>query len=380
MAVIRSCWADGLNHVGSVCQMNTGSILAGRPSLGAWVTYGLGTANKNLPTFVVLSDDSEPLGGGAELELRIPAGTLSGHALPQRRYADPRSEAARRSQRRAAAQQARTAAGAEPDLGRRTNPDDTELDARIRSYELAYQMQAAAPEAVDLRKETEATKKLYGMDEQGHRRLRHQLPAGPPPGRARRALRRALQRRRAAAGTPTTTSKANHTKCCGASDKPIAGLLTDLKARGLLKDTLVVWGGEFGRTPFNERPTGRDHNPWGFTMWMAGGGVKGGQYVGTTDDIGLRAVENPVHVHDIHATILWMLGLDHIAAHLHAQRPRRAPDRSGRRSSQGSLRLRIRSMKKLFWMLPAGGALASPADDPRRRRKFSPSWTPIRTP
>ena len=188
--------------------------------------------------------------------------------------------------------------------------DDTELDARIRSYELAYQMQSAASEAVDLSKESEATKKLYGMDD----------PATAVFGTnclmARKLVERGVRFVELYSGAGSgwdahNDLEGNHTKYCGSTDKPIAGLLADLKARGMLKDTLVVWGGEFGRTPFNERTTGRDHNPWGFTMWMAGGGVKGGQYVGTTDEIGLRAVENPVHVHDLHATILWMLGLDH---------------------------------------------------------------------
>ena len=188
--------------------------------------------------------------------------------------------------------------------------DDTELDARIRSYELAYQMQSAASEAVDLSKESEATKKLYGMDD----------PATAVYGTnclmARRLVERGVRFVELYSGAGSgwdahNDLEGNHTKYCRATDKPIAGLLADLKARGMLKDTLVVWGGEFGRTPFNELTTGRDHNPWGFTMWMAGGGVKGGQYVGTTDEIGLRAVENPVHVHDLHATILWMLGLDH---------------------------------------------------------------------
>jgi hypothetical protein len=189
--------------------------------------------------------------------------------------------------------------------------DDSELDARVRSYELAYQMQSAASDAVDLSKETDATRKMYGMDN----------PASSVFGTnclmARKLVERGVRFVELYCGAGSgwdahNDLEGNHTKYCGASDKPIAGLLVDLKARGMLKDTLVVWGGEFGRTPFNELTTGRDHNPWGFTMWMAGGGAKGGQYVGTTDEIGLRAVEQPVHVHDVHATILWMMGLDHL--------------------------------------------------------------------
>jgi uncharacterized protein DUF1501 len=309
LTVLRSCWADGLNHVGSVCQMNTGSILAGRPSLGAWTTYGLGTANKDLPTFVVLTDGRDPLGGGANwnsgflpalyqgtrfrngdtpiLDLKPPAGISD--------------------------QQQRNQLGLLQKLNQlwsQDKSDDTDLDARIRSFELAYQMQSAAADAVDLSGESEATKKLYGMDN----------PATSVFGTnclmARRLVERGVRFIELYSGAGSgwdahNDLEGNHTRYCGQTDKPIAGLLADLKARGMLKDTLVVWGGEFGRTPFNELTTGRDHNPWGFTMWMAGGGAKGGQYIGVTDEIGLRAVENPIHVHDIHATILWMLGLDH---------------------------------------------------------------------
>ena len=175
-------------------------------------------------------------------------------------------------------------------------------------------MQAAAPEAVDLtQRDRRRRKKLYGMDE-------HETAAfGTNCLLARRLVERGVRfvqlysRRRQRLGRPQRTSKRTTRKLCTASDKPIAGLLTDLKARGLLEDTLVVWGGEFGRTPFNEKGDGRDHNPWGFTMWMAGGGVKGGQVIGTTDEIGLHAREQRVHVHDIHATMLWVLGLDHLA-------------------------------------------------------------------
>jgi uncharacterized protein (DUF1501 family) len=202
--------------------------------------------------------------------------------------------------------------------------DDTELDARIRSYELAYQMQSAAAEAVDLTKESEATRKMYGMDDEST------SVYGTNCLMARRLVERGVRFVELYCGSGSgwdahNDIEANHGKWCRASDKPIAGLLADLKARGMLKDTLVVWGGEFGRTPFNELSDGRDHNPWGFTMWMAGGGAKPGQYVGSTDEIGLRAQEKPAHVHDIHATILWMLGLDHLkTTYMHngrAERP-----------------------------------------------------------
>ena len=185
-------------------------------------------------------------------------------------------------------------------------------------------MQTAAPEAVDLSKESEATKKLYGMDDPNRRPIRHELPDGAPAGGARRTFRRAL----CGSGSGWDAHndiEGNHSKMCRASDKPIAGLLADLKVRGMLDDTLVVWGGEFGRTPFNEKGDGRDHNPWGFTMWMAGGGIKGGQAIGTTDEIGLRGIESRTHVHDMHATMLHAMGLNHVnVTYLHngrAERP-----------------------------------------------------------
>ena len=323
MTIIRSCWADGLNHVGSVCQMNTGSILAGRPSLGAWVTYGLGTANANLPSFVVMTDDRDPLGGtnnwssgflpavyqGTQfrrgdtpiLDLKPPAGVSDAQQRNELGLLRGLNE-----------------------LWSRDKSEDSELDARIRSYELAYQMQSSGAEAVDLTKESAETKTLYGLDD----------PACSVFGAnclmARRLVERGVRFIELYSGSGSGWDahehiEQNHGKWCRASDKPIAGLLADLKRRGLLKDTLVVWGGEFGRTPFNELSDGRDHNPWGFTMWMAGGGAKGGQYIGSTDDIGLRAADHPVHVHDIHASILWMLGLDHMqTTYLHngrAERP-----------------------------------------------------------
>ncbi len=190
-------------------------------------------------------------------------------------------------------------------------PEDTELEARINAYELAYRMQAAGPEAVDLSTESEATSKLYGMDDPATAKF------GTNCLLARRLVERGVRFVELYNGSGSgwdahSNIEGNHSKMCRSSDKPIAGLLTDLKARGLLKDTLVVWGGEFGRTPFNEKGDGRDHNPWGFTIWMAGGGIKGGQVIGTTDEIGLRGIDKRAHVHDIHATILHALGLNHV--------------------------------------------------------------------
>jgi len=323
MAVIRSVWADGLNHVGSVCQMNTGSILAGRPAMGAWTTYGLGSANRNLPSFVVLLDDREPIGGPKNWSAGFLPATFQGTQFRQGDtpilHLKPPGGATPAEQR------------SKFDFLKqlnerysRDNPGDSELEARIAAYELAYQMQSAAPEAVDLNKESEATRKLYGLD----------APETEAFGAncllARRLVERGVRFVELYAGSGSgwdahTDIEGNHSQRCRASDKPIAGLLADLKARGMLDDTLVVWGGEFGRTPFNEKGDGRDHNPWGFSMWMAGGGTKGGQYIGATDEIGLRAVERPVHVHDIHASILWLLGIDHVSlTYMHngrAERP-----------------------------------------------------------
>ena len=323
LAIIRSCWADGINHVGSVCQMNTGSVLAGRPSLGAWSTYGLGTANKNLPSFVVLTDDQDPLGGSNNWNSGFLPALYQGTQF--RRGDTPILDL--KPPTGISDQQQRNELGLLRKLNEiwsENKQDDTELDARIRSYELAYQMQSAGAEAVDLTKESEATRKLYGMDEAATSVF------GTNCLLARRLVERGVRFVELYCGSGSgwdahNNIEANHSKWCRASDKPIAGLLADLKSRGMLQDTLLVWGGEFGRTPFNESSDGRDHNPWGFTMWMAGGGVKGGQYVGSTDEIGLRAADRPVHVHDIHATMLWLMGLDHLRLtfqhHGRAERP-----------------------------------------------------------
>jgi hypothetical protein len=315
LCVIRSCWADGLNHVGSVCQMNTGSILAGRPSLGAWVQYGLGTVNSNLPGFVILLDDREPIGGPKNWSAGfMPAGYQGTHFRPDGEpilnLAPPKTLGSEQQRSKLDFVQAlneRYGKGRE---------DYTELQARIAAYELAFRMQSEATEAVDLSKETEATKQLYGVDD----------PATEKFGRncllARRLVERGVRFVQLYSGTGSqwdahANIEANHGKMCRASDKPVAGLLADLHQRGLLDRTLVIWGGEFGRTPMSEKGDGRDHNPYGFTMFLAGGGVKAGQVVGRTDDLGLRAVEDRFHVNDLHATILHLLGMDHLKLTYH---------------------------------------------------------------
>ncbi len=319
LAVIRSCVSDGVNHVGGVRQMNTGSILAGRPSLGAWTTYGLGTANQNLPAFVVLTDDKAVKGGPVNWSSGFLPATYQGTRFqkdgpPILHLEPPEGVSDRRQRSRLDLLQALNRHHAD------NRPSEEELDARIESYELAYRMQRSAPEAVDLGKETEATKRLYGMDNEETSKFGANLLL------ARRLVERGVRFVEAYCGSGSgwdshTDHEKRHARYCRISDKPIAGLLTDLESRGLLDDTLVVWGGEFGRTPFSDTSNGgihsidkfgRDHDPWGFTMWMAGGGVQGGQAIGATDDVGFRAIEKPYHVLDIHATILHLMGLNHL--------------------------------------------------------------------
>jgi len=310
LCVLRSCWADGLNHVGSVCQMNTGSILAGRPALGSWVQYGLGSVNRDLPGFVILLDEKEPIGGPKNWSAGFMPATFQGTQFRPGGAPilnlEPPATLGREQQRSkldfVQALNRRYGRGRE---------DLTDLDARIAAYELGFRMQASATEAVDLTREGARTESLYGMDD----------PRTEKFGRncllARRLVERGVRFVQLYCGTGSQWDahadiEANHSKMCGISDKPIAGLLTDLSQRGMLDRTLVVWGGEFGRTPMSEKSNGRDHNPYGFTMFFAGAGIKAGCAVGTTDDLGLRAVEDRAHVHDIHATILHLLGMDHL--------------------------------------------------------------------
>lgn len=311
MAVLRSCWANGLNHVGSVCQMNTGSILAGRPSLGAWVSYGLGSENENLPAFVVMTDsDKTPPGGTRVWGTGFMPATYQGTRFrngpaPILNLAAG-SDASRARLRRQldflADLNARHAAA---------RPEKSQLEARIASYELAFRMQSEAPAAVDLSGETAETLQLYGVDRSVTQAL------GEKCLLARRLVERGVRFVQVYCGAGSrwdahSKIEENHAQLCQASDKPVAGLLKDLKRRGLLSQTLVVWGGEFGRTPMSEKGDGRDHNPYGFTMWLAGGGVQGGRIVGATDDLGLFAVKDRIHVHHLHATILRLLGMDHL--------------------------------------------------------------------
>ncbi len=322
ITVLRSCWTDGINHLGGVTEMNTCSILSGRPSLGAWVNYGLGSANQNLPSFVVMLDDRDPIGGVKQWSAGFLPATYQGTQFRQGDTPLLNLKPAGMSD-----QQQRNELGLVKRLNEIWSEDkqeDSSLDARVRSYELAYKMQSTAPEAVDIASESEETRKLYGMDDPDTKAF------GQNCLMARRLVERGVRFVELYCGSGSgwdahVNVEENHTKWCKASDKPVAGLITDLKARGLLKDTLVVWGGEFGRTPFNEKGLGRDHNPWGFTQWFAGGGIKPGQTIGSTDELGMYAIERRAHVTDIHASILWALGLDHLrVTYMHngrAERP-----------------------------------------------------------
>ena len=329
LCVIRSCHADGLNHVGSVCQMNTGSILAGRPSLGAWVAYGLGSASQNLPGFVVLLDnDREPPGGTRVWGTGFMPATFQGtrfrqDGTPILHLAPPKSVGPRRQ---------RGKLDFLSRLNRRhlaARRGDDELEARIAAYELAFRMQSHAPEAVDITQETAATRSLYGLDDKAT------TPFGRNCLMARRLVERGVRFIQLYSGSGSkwdahSKIEKNHTDRCRETDIPIAGLLADLEQRGLLDETLVIWGGEFGRTPMSEKGDGRDHNPYGFTMWMAGGGVRGGQVIGSTDDFGMHAVASPAPVHALHATFLHAIGLDHQELVYHLQgRPERATGNEG---------------------------------------------------
>jgi hypothetical protein len=330
LAIVRSCTADGLNHVGSVCQMNTGSVLAGRPSLGAWTFYGLGSENEELPGYVVLLDyPDEPPGGhrnwGTGFMPSVYQGTkFRDGSTPILHLAPP--EGVSQARQRHKLDYVRDL----NELHRAGRMEDDSLEARIAAYELAYRMQSAAPEVVDLSDETAETRRLYGLDR------KETAPTGRNCLLARRLVERGVRFVQLYFGSGSkwdahSDMEGNHSRYCRESDRPIAGLLKDLKQRGMLDSTLVIWGGEFGRTPMSESGNGRDHNPYGFTMWLAGGGIRGGVTFGATDEIGLWAVENKVHVHDIHATILHCLGLeDEKLTYLHNGRDERATVNGGR--------------------------------------------------
>ncbi|HYP09777.1 MAG TPA: DUF1501 domain-containing protein [Bryobacteraceae bacterium] len=313
IALIRSMYSISNDHGPALFQMNTGFIQAGYPSVGSWVTYGLGTENQNLPAFVVFSDfRGGPIGGAPNWGNGFMPAAFQG--TPFRSMGDPivdlkpPKDITPERQRRWL------------DLLRKLNeehlaknPDDSELSARVQSYELAFRMQSSAVDAVDVNKETDATKALYGVGEKETDYVGRQCLM------ARRLVERGVRYVQVFSGGGNFGEswdahwdlKENHEQHCMETDKPIAGLLTDLKSRGMLDSTLVIWHGEFGRMPISQKMTGRDHNPYGFSMWLAGGGIKGGTVVGATDEYGYAAVEDKKAINDVHATVLHLLGLNH---------------------------------------------------------------------
>ncbi|QDU62764.1 hypothetical protein Pan216_36340 [Planctomycetes bacterium Pan216] len=316
LCVIRSMRADVPNHEPSLMLMNCGDARLARPSVGSWINYGLGTENQNLPGFIVLCPNGYPIKGPSNWQSAFLPGTYQGtHIDCKHSKVDKLVENIRN-----------------PGLGledqrhqldflsnlnqrhREQRPGEEMLDARIQSFELAYRMQTEASDAFDVNLESDKVRAMYGDTLHGRQMLM-----------ARRLVERGVRYVQCwhGAGQPWDSHdeiEKNHRRLAGQCDQAIGALLTDLKQRGLLDETLVVWGGEFGRTPTVELPmpganagkiNGRDHNHHGFTMWMAGGGVKGGHVHGATDEFGFQAVEKPVHIHDLHATILHLLGFDH---------------------------------------------------------------------
>ena len=313
ICVIRSMVADNINHNGACLQMNTGEQAFSRPSMGSWLLYGLGSENQNLPGFVVISPAQPAQGAPLWSSSFLPAayqGTLVANLK------DPIADLANARFPVKDQREQLDALRRLNELHRVRREEDSRLSARIESFELAFRMQAQAPEAFGIDGESEATKKLYGVGEDTTDIFARQC-----------LMARRLSERGVRMVQVYHTQTAKRSSCqlwdqhgslktelplnCAATDKPIAGLLRDLKSRGLLDETLVIWGGEFGRTPTAEGTDGREHHPFGFTMWLAGGGIKGGIVHGATDDFGWHGIKDRVHVHDLHATILHLMGIDH---------------------------------------------------------------------
>ena len=319
LAVIRSCHHESFIHGPALGLMHTGSTLLGHPSAGAWVTYGLGSATDNLPAFMVMTDGGFRAGpavsyGSGFLPAIYQGTVLRAEGTPISNLTPTRAAEQRTVLDTLNRWNGRFAAD---------RPDDSRLAAQLANYELAYRMQSAAPDLIAIADESAATRELYGVDKE------------PTAKFGRMCL---LARRMAERGVRFIQlynndwdghgeCAQNHAANAARTDQPIAALLADLKQRGLLESTLVVWAGEFGRTPVMQGANGRDHSPYGFSVWMAGGGVRGGQAIGATDELGFRAVENKVHVHDLHATMLAALGFDHEKLTYHFEgRARRLTD------------------------------------------------------
>lgn len=313
LAVIRSMQAELPIHSTGVLFLHTGSNNAGRPSIGSWVNYGLGSENRNLPGFVVLSFGVVPCGGlenysNGFLPASHQATLFQADGTPIDNI-QPADKDARIQQTKLALLRAQDSAFSQ------TLGGDDAVESAIRNYEMAYRMQSLVPDVLDLAQETEATQRLYGLDSTVPTKRLYGIQCL----RARRLIESGV--RFVEITCPPGASngtwdqhgnlKAGHEKNALDTDQAIAGLITDLKARGLFEETLIVWAGEFGRTPHSAGRDGRDHHPEGFSVWLAGGGVKGGTIYGATDELGMQSVENICTMHDLHATILHLLGLDH---------------------------------------------------------------------
>ena len=312
LCVIRSMVSNFSEHTNANYFLHTGLGLVGRPSMGAWTSYGLGSENQNLPGFVVLNGGLIPPGGLENFGSGFLPATFQGSVF--RAAAQPVANI-QPTEARSELQQRKLALLRKLDAGviERAGHDD-QMESAIANYELAFRMQSAVPELMAITGESEVTRKLYGLDAE--------YPQTRTFGLQCLIARRLVERgvRFIELTCPSNGGdrwdqhvklKTGHENNARAVDQPIAGLLRDLKARGLLDHTLVVWAGEFGRTPFAQGADGRDHNPFGFSIWMAGGGVKGGMAYGATDEYGYKAIENKVHLHDFHATMLHLLGIDH---------------------------------------------------------------------
>ncbi len=336
LCVIRSMVADLPNHEPSLLLMNCGDARQSRPSLGSWITYGLGTENQNLPGFVVLCPNGYPVQGPQNWQSGFLPGAFQGTYIDSR-HRDVRKLLENIRNKNLPSGLQRKQLDYVQWLNRthqREREHDARLEARIQSFELASRMQMDASNAFDISREPQSVRNLYGDDIQGRQMLI-----------ARRLVERGVRFVQVWHGQRQPWDshedlEKNHRQLAGECDRAIGALLGDLKRRGLLEDTLVIWGGEFGRTPTVELPTdgfdtrnatGRDHDHYGFTMWLAGGGVKGGHIHGATDEFGFRAVEKPVHVHDLHATILHLMGFDHERlTYRHASRDFRLTDVYGK--------------------------------------------------
>jgi hypothetical protein len=309
MCIIRSMYADVPNHEPSLMLMNCGESRLPRPSFGAWATYGLGSENRNLPGFVVMCPGGFPIVATQNWRSSFLPGVYQGTYLDTKQTDVEKLVANIRNTQMSPARQEKQLnllkAFNEEHLNNRKA--DAQLEARIRTFELAFRMQSEATDAFDITRETKTTRELYGDNLHGRQLLY-----------TRRLIERGVRFIQvwSGAGQPWDNHdnlEKQHRKLAGDWDRAISAFLFDLKRTGLFDSTLVLWGGEFGRTPVAELPAlnGRDHNHYGFSCWLAGGGVRGGTIVGATDEFGFQAVENPVHVHDLHATMLHLLGFDH---------------------------------------------------------------------